>query len=71
MASGSPEHHVDWLGHRLDNRSNNSVVAAKERIKALISRVGVSSQIRPRIIQSYEGQGWVFAAAQISGSAVV
>ena len=47
MASGSPEHHVGRLGHRLGSRSNNSVVAAQERIEALISRAGVSLGRQP------------------------
>jgi hypothetical protein len=32
MASGSPEHHVDWLGYRLGDRPGNPVLAAEERI---------------------------------------
>jgi len=32
MASGSPENHVDRLGHRLGDRSGNPTLAPEERI---------------------------------------
>ena len=32
MASGSPKHHMDRLGHRLGDRSRNPALAPKERI---------------------------------------
>lgn len=33
MTGSSPEHHVDRLGHRLGDRSCNSAMAAKRRLK--------------------------------------
>src|SRR6516164_7016393 len=35
MASGSPEHHMDRLGRRLDNRSCNPVLAPEEWVGSL------------------------------------
>jgi hypothetical protein len=32
MASGSSERHMDRLGHYLDSRSNDYILAAKDRI---------------------------------------
>jgi hypothetical protein len=32
MASGSPEHHMDRLGHRLGDRTRNPILAPEERI---------------------------------------
>jgi hypothetical protein len=32
MAGGPSKHHVDWLGHRLGNRSDNHVLAPEERM---------------------------------------
>jgi predicted RNA-binding Zn-ribbon protein involved in translation (DUF1610 family) len=47
MASGSPEHHMDRLGHRLGDRSCNFVLAAEERLgRFLVPRVGQIIYIR-------------------------
>jgi hypothetical protein len=47
MASGSPKHHVDRLGHRLGDRSDNPALAPEERIGTLVQITDAGRKILP------------------------
>jgi hypothetical protein len=54
MAGGSPEHHVDRMGHRLDDRSVAVVLAFENFGITKPRRCSVSSETPPAALPSDE-----------------